>query len=135
MTPTLSWLVAAALLTMLQWVPYIANRALLWGLPTFLGNYPEGYPATEPEPPPWAARAKRAHLNMVETLPAFAAVVLAAELSGAPSETTAPTAAVFVVARALYAIVYTAGIPFLRTPVYLVSWGAVLFLCAQLLLG
>lgn len=133
MSNTLFWLVAAAVLTVLQWTPYIAQRAFLWGFGTFLTNYPDRFPAQEPEPPLWAQRAKRAHLNMVETFPAFAAVVLAGEVAGASVPGAAMAAQLFFVSRVLYAAVYTMGLPFLRTPVYLVSWGAILYLGVGLL--
>ena len=68
----------SGMLTVLLWTPYILSRAITWGIPTFLNNYPEGFPKVQPEAPLWAQRSQRAHLNMVETLPAFAAVVLAA---------------------------------------------------------
>ena len=67
---------------------------------------------------------------MVETLPAFAAVVLAASAI-APSDaysSIAQWAQVFFVARLAHAIVYTLGVPYLRTPVYLVSWLAILMI-------
>jgi len=104
------------------------SRAITWGIPTFLNNYPENFPITQPETPLWAARAQRAHLNMVETLPAFAAVVLAVgQLAPASAyQSIAMWAQVFFLARLGHAVVYTAGIPYLRTPVYLVSWAAVL---------
>jgi len=73
-----TYLALSGLLTILLWTPYILARLFTWGLPTFLNNYPEGFPAKQPEPPLWAQRAQRAHLNMVETMPAFIAVVLAA---------------------------------------------------------
>ncbi|MCG8506013.1 MAG: MAPEG family protein, partial [Sphingomonadales bacterium] len=72
------YLVLSGLLTVLLWTPYILARLFVWGLPTFLNNYPEGFPAKAPEPPLWAQRAQRAHLNLVETMPAFIAVVLGA---------------------------------------------------------
>jgi uncharacterized MAPEG superfamily protein len=40
---------------------------------------------------------------------------------------------VFFVARVLHAVVYTAGIPYLRTPVYLVSWASILMIGFQAL--
>lgn len=63
------YLALSGMLTLLLWTPYILARVFVWGLPTFLNNYPEGFPAQAPEPPLWAQRAQRAHLNMVETLP------------------------------------------------------------------
>ena len=125
----------SGVLTLLLWSPYILARAITWGIPTFLNNYPEGFPAKQPEPPLWAQRAQRAHLNMVETLPAFVAVVLAAGTI-APESAYASIAAwaqVFFFARVGHALVYTLGIPYLRTPVYLVSWAAVLVIALNIL--
>ncbi len=121
----------SSLLCVLLWVPYIGARAfLVWGLPTFLRNYPEGFPEKSPEQPLWAARAQRAHLNLVETLPSFIGVVFAASVLGGAtaSATIATWAGVFFWSRVAHAIVYIGGVPFLRTPVYLVSWAAVLMI-------
>ena len=127
----LFYVALSSMLCVLLWVPYIGARAfLVWGLPTFLKNYPDGFPATQPEQPLWAARAQRAHLNLVETLPAFVGVVFAASnLGGAgAAAAVAQWAGIFFWARVAHAIVYIAGIPFLRTPVYLVSWAAILMI-------
>jgi len=125
----------SGILTVLLWTPYILSRAITWGIPTFLHNYPEGFPKTQPDVPLWAARSQRAHLNMVETLPAFAAVVIAAG-TVAPSSaatTIAMWAQVFFIARVAHAVIYTLGIPYLRTPAYLVSWAAVLMIGTTIL--
>lgn len=130
-----TYLGLSGLLAVLLWTPYILARVFVWGLPAFLNNYPAGFPAEQPEPPLWAQRAQRAHLNMVETLPAFAAVVLAAGLlkGDAVGPTVALWAQIFFFARLAHALVYTLGLPYLRTPVYLVSWAAVLMIGAQVL--
>lgn len=122
------YLALSGILTVLLWTPYIVGRLFIWGLPTFLHNYPEGFPAKEPETPLWMDRAKRAHLNMVETMPAFVAVVVAAGLLGSPetAATASQWAAIFFFARIAHAVVYILGIPGLRTPVYLISWAAIL---------
>lgn len=127
------YLVLSGALTILLWTPYILARVFVWGLPTFLHNYPENYPAQEPEPPLWAQRAQRAHLNMVETMPAFIAVVVGAGFIADASAhaTIGALAQVFFFARIAHAVVYTLAIPGLRTPVYLVSWAAVLGIAAQ----
>ena len=65
------YLAASGILTVLMWTPYILSRVMVWGIPTFLNNYPVNFPAQEPAAPMWAQRAKRAHLNMIETMPAF----------------------------------------------------------------
>ena len=129
------YLALSGLLTILLWTPYILARVFTWGLPTFLNNYPEGFPATQPEPPLWAQRAQRAHLNMVETMPAFIAVVLAAayfaQTKAGIAGTVGQWAMIFFFARVVHAVVYILGVPFLRTPIYLVSWLAVLVIGAQ----
>ena len=132
METTYFYLALSGMLTILLWTPYILSRVFTWGLPAFLNNYPEGFPATQPQPPLWA---QRAHLNMVETMPAFIAVVLAAAFF-AQSDASAVSALgfwakVFFFARLTHAIVYILGLPYLRTPVYLVSWLAVLLIGAQ----
>lgn len=122
----------SAVLTVLLWVPYILARMFVWGIPTFLHNYPEGYPAQQPEAPLWAQRAHRAHLNMVETLPAFIGVVLAAGYfagsDAAAAQSVAMWAEVFFIARLVHPVVYILAVPFLRTPVYLVSWFSILMI-------
>lgn len=125
----------SGILTVLLWTPYILARAITWGIPTFLNNYPKGYPKQEPEAPLWAVRSQRAHLNMVETLPAFAAVVIATgQLSESSDYTSiAVWAQVFFFARIAHALVYTLAIPYLRTPVYLISWAAILIIGSKLL--
>lgn len=122
------YLALSGMLTLLLWTPYILARVFVWGLPTFLSNYPEGFPAQAPEPPLWAQRAQRAHLNMVETLPALVAVIVAATwlVGDASGPLIGTLTQVFFFARLGHAIVYTLGIPYLRTPVYLVSWACVL---------
>ncbi|WP_108811743.1 MAPEG family protein [Sphingorhabdus sp. Alg231-15] len=131
-----TYLALSGILTVLLWTPYIVGRLFVWGLPTFLTGYPENFPKEEPETPLWMDRAKRAHLNMVETMPAFVAVVAAAGLLGDASiaESVGTWAKVFFFARVAHAIVYTLGIPGLRTPVYLISWAAILMIGAQVVL-
>lgn len=130
-----TYLALSGLLTVLLWTPYILARVFTWGLPTFINNYPEGFPATQPEPPLWAQRAQRAHLNMVETMPAFIAVIVAAgyfaQTKAGIAGTVGHWAMIFFIARVVHAVVYILGVPFLRTPVYLVSWLAVLVIGAQ----
>ena len=127
------YLALSGMLTVLLWTPYILARVFVWGLPTFLNNYPEGFPATQPEPPLWAQRAQRAHLNMVETMPAFIAVVAAAGFlaDAAAGDAIGLWAQIFFFARLAHAAVYTLGLAYLRTPVYLVSWAAILVIGAQ----
>ena len=135
MTETYQYLALSGVLTVLLWTPYIVARLFVWGLGGFLKNYTGDFPREAPEQPLWAERAQRSHLNMVETMPAFIAVVLAASLITNGTLAAANTwAAVFFYARLVHAFVYIAGIPYLRTPVYLVSWFSILAI-AYLTLG
>lgn len=128
------YLLLCGALTVLLWTPYIAARVFVWGFGAFLNNYPTDFPRSSPEQPLWAERAQRAHLNMVETMPAFIAVVVAANnlLADGGAE-VATWAGLFFYARLAHAVVYIAAIPYLRTPVYLVSWFAILAIAYQTL--
>ena len=92
----------------------VANQAV--GLPTLAGNR-EGLPDLTG----WAGRAKRAHLNMIENLVLFAALVLVATAAGKANAMTAMGAMVFFWGRLAYAVIYLAGIAWLRTAAWFVS--------------
>ena len=132
------YLVLSGALTLLLWTPYIVARLFVWGPLAFLNNYPIDFPKRKPEQPLWAERAQRAHLNMVETMPAFIAVVIgSALLANDVNQEVAAIAswcAVFFWARVAHAVVYILGIPFLRTPVYLISWLSILTIAASAVL-
>ena len=68
-----------------------------------------------PEPAGWIARAKRAHMNMLENLIPFAALVLAAHGLGKLGMLTVLGAQLFFWGRLAHAVIYIAGIPYLRT--------------------
>ena len=86
------------------------------GLPTLAGNR-EGLP----EYTGFAGRARRAHLNMIENMVLFAALVLIAAVAGKANATTAMGAMIFFWARLVYAVIYLIGIPWLRTLAWFVS--------------
>jgi uncharacterized MAPEG superfamily protein len=69
----------------------------------------------------WAGRAARAHHNMLESLVLFAALVLAAAVARRTNSATLLGAQLFFWARFAYAVLYIAGIPWLRTAVWFVS--------------
>jgi uncharacterized MAPEG superfamily protein len=122
---SLTWVIA---LTMVLWVPYILNTIMVRGLVDAVG-YPE-----DPKPiAAWAARAKAAHYNAVEILVVFAALVLMLNTLGISNETTVMACKVYFWARLVHYLVYTAGIPWLRTLSYTVGWLCVVALLLQLL--
>ncbi|MCA0247216.1 MAG: MAPEG family protein [Proteobacteria bacterium] len=116
MSPDLKYLLFSTILTFVQVLVAAigANQAV--GLNTLAGNR-EGLG----EIPGWAGRAKRAHLNMIENMVLFAALVLIATAAGKANAMTAMGAMIFFWARVAYAVIYLAGIAWLRTLVWFVS--------------
>lgn len=71
-----------------------------------------------------AARAGRASQNFLETFPFFAVAVLAVVLAHRNTGHTALGAQIYFWARVAYWPIYAAGIPYLRTAVWIVAfWG------------
>ena len=81
----------------------------------------------------WVGRAQRAHQNMLESLVLFAALVLIAVIAGKTNATTLLGAQLFFWARLVYAGAYIAGIPWVRTLVWLVSIIGLVIIFCQLL--
>ena len=122
MTTELTYLALMALLTGVLWVPYIVCQVQTNGFLT-----PANYKDPEPRPVPlWGKRANRAHLNAVESIAPFAALVLVIHLTGQSNAMTAFWAALFFWARLAHAVVYLAGIPYVRTLIFAVGVLAVL---------
>jgi uncharacterized MAPEG superfamily protein len=127
MKPELVWLLWAVALTFAQMLIAVSGATLQVGLPKLAGNR-EGLP----ECAGWAGRAQRAHRNMLESLVLFAVLVLIAVVSSKTNSNTLLGAQVFVWARLVYAVVYMAGIPWLRTLVWLVSMIGLVIIFFQL---
>ncbi|MGO8916253.1 MAG: MAPEG family protein [Stellaceae bacterium] len=98
------------------------------GLATLAGNR-EGLP----ELTGWAGRARRAQLNMLENLPLFIALVLIAQIAGRTNAMTALGAQLFFWGRLAHAIIYVAGVPWLRTLIWAVSVIGLILIFLQLL--
>jgi uncharacterized MAPEG superfamily protein len=113
----LNYLVWSAGLCAVLWIPYVLARVNVLGL-----NEALGYPDAPAELPKWAQRAERVHLNFLENLPIFAVLVLAGHVTESFDTLTAAGAALFFWARIGHAIVFIAGIPYLRTLTFAVSW-------------
>ena len=86
------------------------------------GNYVDPTPRPVPL---WGQRANRAHINAVETFAPFAALVLIAHVAGKENGMTAFWAIAFFWLRLIHAIVYLAGLPFIRTLVFVLGFVAV----------
>ena len=128
MTPDLQMLVWSAALALAQMLVAVIAAHTQVGLPTLAGNR-EGMPPLTG----WAGRAQRAHLNMLESLAVFAIFILVAHLTGRANATTALGATLFFWGRAAYAIVYLAGLAWVRTAVWGVSLAGILMVLSQLL--
>ena len=116
MKPELTLLGCVVLLALVQAVIAVVGALMQVGLPRLAGNR-EGMPEIKG----WGGRAARAHRNMVENLVLFAALVLIVVVAGRTNATTLLGAQIFVWARMAYAVIYIAGIPWLRTAVWGVS--------------
>jgi uncharacterized MAPEG superfamily protein len=108
-------LVWAAALTFVQAMIGAYGSMQKVGVERLAGNR-EAMPALEG----WAGRAQRAHRNMLENVGLFTILALAAVVANRTNAMTALGAEVFFWARVVYAAVYIAGVPYLRTGV----WGA-----------
>lgn len=128
MKPELVWLLWAVALTFVQMLVAVGGATLQVGLPALAGNR-EGLPQFSG----WAGRAQRAHHNMLENLVLFAALVLIAVVTNKTNPTTLLGAQLFFWARLAYALVYIAGIPWLRTAVWTVSVIGMILIFVQLL--
>lgn len=124
MTTELYWLTLSIILTGLIWVPYIVNRMAEMGiLPAALNPEPDSRPKAE-----WAHRMTRAHANAIENLAIFAPLVIIVFLTESASELTAKATMVYFFARAVHLVVYTLGVPGVRTVAFVVG-----FICQAIL--
>lgn len=80
------------------------------------GNREDPAPATG-----WPARATRAYHNMMETLPVFIILVLAAHLANIHTANTVLGAELYLSGRIAHALLYYLGIAYVRTLAWLVS--------------
>ncbi len=128
MTPDLVLLVYAVLLTFVLAVIAVLGAMMRVGLPALAGNR-EGLP----EITGWAGRAARAHRNMLESLVLFVALVLVAHISNRGNAMSLLGEEIFVWARLAHAIIYIAGVPWLRTAAWGISVAGLALICLQLL--
>jgi uncharacterized MAPEG superfamily protein len=111
MSQELFWLVLTVVMTGLIWVPYILDRLMVRGLVPAMAN-----PSPNDKPQsPWAQRMKAAHENAVENLVIFAPLVLVVQSLSLAGATTALACQLYFWSRLAHVVVYTLGIPGLRT--------------------
>jgi uncharacterized MAPEG superfamily protein len=118
MPKELMWLTLTVILTGVLWIPYILDRIMVRGLMGAMAN-----PSSNDAPlSQWAQRLQRAHLNAVENLVIFAALVLTLQIMQHSTNSTVIACAVYFWARLIHAIVYTLGIPVLRTLAFAIGF-------------
>jgi len=118
MTRELFWLTLTVILTGLMWLPYILNRVMVRGLSGAMAN-----PSRNDKPQAeWANRMMFAHDNAVENLIVFAPLVLILNAIDYSTKWTVLACAVYFWSRLAHAIVYTFGVPVLRTLTFTVGF-------------
>jgi uncharacterized MAPEG superfamily protein len=120
MSRELFWLTLTVAMTGLFWVPYILDRITVRGLAGAMDNPSPG----DPPQSAWAERQMRAHANAVENLVVFASLVLIANALGISTAVTAWACIIYFWARLAHFMIYSLGIPVLRTLSFAVGWAA-----------
>ena len=129
LTRELFWLTSTVTLTALFWVPYILNRMKEHGVWAALRNpQPDLRPRAA-----WAERMMRAHTNAVENLVIFAPLVLALHATGMSTPATASACMVYFFSRLAHYLIYTLGLPLLRTVAFVIGFMAQMMLALTLL--
>lgn len=123
------WLVLTIVVTSLLWLPYILDRILEHKLIPALRN-----PNRDCRPKTmWANRLMYAHENAVENMVLFAPLVLAIMYLELSTASTILASMVYFFARLAHIIMYTFGVPYLRTIAYFTGWLAQSYLAIVLL--
>ncbi len=128
MKTELALLVAAVVLTVIQMLIAVVGALLQVGLPVLAGNRDNA-----PDIMGWAGRAARAHRNMLENLVLFAILVLTAHAAGKGNVMTMLGAQLFLWGRVAYAVLYIAGITWVRTGAWAVSMLGLVLIFLQLI--
>jgi uncharacterized MAPEG superfamily protein len=128
MKTELLYLVYVTVFTGLLWVPYILDRIVTRGLVDAVG-----YPDNPRPQSAWARRLMKAHLNAVENLVVFAALVLAAVAAGVSNSVVVGACVVYFWARVVHALAFTFAVPWIRTLAFTVGFAAQVAIASQLL--
>lgn len=133
MSTELYFLALTALLSGVLWIPSVVGQVKTRGFlePSDYQTLPTS------QLPDWALRANRAHINAVENLSTFAAIVIISHLVGHTNQLTVICAEAFFFARLAHAAVFIAGFKHFkaRTVIFSISWTAFLVYAASLLLS
>ena len=127
MKPELNLLVWATALAIVQVLIAVGGAFMQVGLMKLVGNRED-----MPKLVGWAGRAERAHLNILQSLVLFAVLVVVAVLTNRTNDMTLLGAQLFFWGRVAYALIYLAGIQWLRTLSWLVSVVGLVLIFLQL---
>ena len=95
------------------------------------GARDEAMPPLRPVP----ARLVRAQANLMETLPLFAATVLAVVVAGRTGVMSEVGACMYLIGRLVYLPLYALGVPVVRTVVWMISSIGLVLVLWQLMCG
>lgn len=104
-------------------------RTKQYGASWNTGARDEAMPPLDPLP----ARLVRAQANLLETLPLFAAAVLAVVVSGRTGVLSEVGAWMYLVGRVVYLPLYALGVPVVRTLVWMIASLGMVLVLVQLL--
>jgi uncharacterized MAPEG superfamily protein len=125
-------LLAATLILAIVNLFWAANaRTKQYGVEWNMGARDEALPPLQPLP----GRLLRAQANLMETLPLFAAAVLAAAYAGRLGQLTGWGAHLYFFGRLIYLPLYAMGVPKIRTAVWMVSLIGLLMVIAGIFWG
>ncbi len=128
MTAELMYLVWSVALTFIIMLIAMLGATAEVGLPKLAGNRED-----MPRIGGWAGRATRAHLNMLESLVLFAILVLVAQAANIHNGSTLLGVQLFFWGRVAHAVIYIAGLPWLRTAAWAVSVAGLIMLFAAVI--
>ncbi|MGH8273657.1 MAG: MAPEG family protein [Gammaproteobacteria bacterium] len=118
-------LAAATLLALVAFLPASLAKARTHGQRWLASNRDTEGLAPLPK---WGQRAERAHANLKENYPAFAAAVLLLAVSGHFELGTAIASVVFVAARLVHMAAYVGGVFWPRTIAWALGWAATIYI-------
>jgi uncharacterized MAPEG superfamily protein len=127
MSPDLRLLLWTLVLSFVQVIVAVLAAQAQVGLGMLAGNRDSVPPLTG-----FAGRTRRAHLNMLESLPLFIGLVLVAQIAGKTNGATLTGCALFFWGRLAHWLIYIIGIPWLRTIAWLVSVIGLIVIFGQL---
>ena len=128
MTTEIHMLAATGGLLLLLTIIQGTRNVFALGLPVAAGNQHDIAPWTG-----WNDRLNRAIRNLMEAIAIFVPIVIAVQVSGLNNETTAMGAQLFVVSRIAHAVVYTLGVPWMRTAAWFAGVVGIIMVASPLL--